>query len=213
MDGLKKRWFTERTSTLTRPPPTTPSAAPNPVMLRIISSGLSYGTTTRLSIPEIPSHAIELRLTRHLEARNQPVPLLEHVTELIGHDCRLNADLQSEGDDANIGDADQVPIEEREPNRGAVVVSQRSEEAEVSPRESIEEVRLDVQLAPRLVARTKDSRRVAPRESPGIGVERLVQATPHTDQSPGRLALGPHPRSRRRAGQQVVGSEQRRRHS
>src|SRR5215203_5824865 len=96
MDGLKKRWFTDRTSTLTRPLPTTPSAAPNPVMLRIISSSVSYGTATRLSIPEIPSHAVELRLPRHLESWNQHVPLLKQVAELVRDDRGLDADLEPE---------------------------------------------------------------------------------------------------------------------
>src|SRR3954469_18347880 len=117
MDGLKKRWFTERTSTLTRPPPTNPSAAPNPVMLRIISSGLSYGATTTLSIPEIPSHPVELRLARHQEAPDQAVPLLEHVAELIGDDRRLDPNLQPEGHDPRVRHAQQVAVEQGEPDR------------------------------------------------------------------------------------------------
>jgi hypothetical protein len=36
MEGLKNRWFTDRTSTNTLDAPTMPSAAPNPVMLRIM---------------------------------------------------------------------------------------------------------------------------------------------------------------------------------
>src|SRR4051812_12769019 len=109
MDGLKKRWFTERTSTLTRPPPTSPSAAPNPVMLRIISSRVSYARATTLSIrravgppparpsvPELPAHAVELHLPRHEEARHLGVPLLKQVPELVRHHRRLDPDLQLE---------------------------------------------------------------------------------------------------------------------
>src|SRR5260221_443052 len=99
MDGLKNRWLTERTSTLTRPLPTSPSAAPKPVMLRIISSRVSYDAATILSIPEIPSHAVELRLARKVVTGNLRVSLLKQVPELVGDDRRLHADFQLERDE------------------------------------------------------------------------------------------------------------------
>src|SRR5690348_8898412 len=46
---LKKRWFTVRSSTVTRCAPKRPVAAPNPVMLRIMDNHLSYGATMTLS--------------------------------------------------------------------------------------------------------------------------------------------------------------------
>src|SRR5690242_14035073 len=46
---LKKRWFTVRSSTVTRCAPKRPVAAPNPVMLRIMDNLLSYGATMTLS--------------------------------------------------------------------------------------------------------------------------------------------------------------------
>src|SRR4030095_11689633 len=50
MLGEKNRWLPVLSATLTREAPTTPSAAPKPVMLRIIDSRASYELTTTLSI-------------------------------------------------------------------------------------------------------------------------------------------------------------------
>src|SRR4029450_6950591 len=58
MLGEKNRWLTVLSSTLTRDPPTKPSAEPKPVMLRIIDSRASYELTTTLSIEEVPPHAV-----------------------------------------------------------------------------------------------------------------------------------------------------------
>src|SRR2546423_326085 len=84
IEGLKKRWLTDRTSTATRVPPTSPSAAPNPVMLRIIDKRVSYALTTTLSIPELPAHAVELVQSRHQVARHELVRHTLDVPELIG---------------------------------------------------------------------------------------------------------------------------------
>src|SRR5574337_414940 len=68
MLGLKKRWLTVRTSTVTRRAPTTPVALPYPVMLRIMGSLVTYDCTTRLSIPELPAHSVEKPLPRLQES-------------------------------------------------------------------------------------------------------------------------------------------------
>src|SRR5690242_4381582 len=159
MDGLKKRWFTERSSTLTRPPPTSPSAAPNPVMLRIISSRVSYGCTTTLSIrcppgrrpqparasvPEIPSHAVELPLARHEEARHLLILLLQEIAELIRDDGCLDTDLEAERQQPVVAGAPQG-VGGSEAHRAPVFMGERREQPEVSAGESVEQVRLDVQ--------------------------------------------------------------------
>src|SRR5688500_14399358 len=192
MDGLKNRWFTERTSTLTRPPPTTPSAAPNPVMLRIISSGVSYGGATRLSIPEIPSDTVELRLARHLESGDQRVPLLKHVAELVRHDRGRDADLDPEREGADVIRGHGRVARQREAYARPVFVRQRRQEAEVSSREAIQQVGLDVQLGAGLVLRTVVAAAVAPGDAPRVRVERLEQPAADGDRLRRRFALGSH---------------------
>src|ERR1700712_1581977 len=71
MLGLKKRWFTVRSSSVTCGDPMGPAAAPKPVMLRIMWNRVSYDATTSLSIPEGPANAIDdalrrLRIAGHL---------------------------------------------------------------------------------------------------------------------------------------------------
>src|SRR3981189_324259 len=140
MDGLKKRWFTERTSTLTRPPPTSPSAAPNPVMLRIISSSVSYGHTRRLSIPEVPPYTIELHLPRQEEAWHLGIVLLQQVAELIRHDGRLNPDLELERDGAVPKGGAYGVVRLPEVRVASVLVRQRGQQPEVSARKAVQQV-------------------------------------------------------------------------
>src|SRR5688572_7061701 len=85
----------------TRALPTWPSAAPNPVMLRIMRDRLSYGTTTTLSIPEVPTHTVELRLSGHQIARNCRVILDQKIPVLIGEHCV---------EDANLDEPRELPI-------------------------------------------------------------------------------------------------------
>src|SRR5690606_16509470 len=86
MVALKNRWLTERSSTATRAVPTTPSAAPNPVMLRITCKLASYGMTTILSISvrEVPANAIVVDRPRHREPGNHLVLLVHEVPVLVG---------------------------------------------------------------------------------------------------------------------------------
>src|SRR5829696_217856 len=83
MLGLKYRWLTVRSSTLTLARPTRPSAVPNPVMLLIMSNLLSYGTTRRLSIPELPAHAVVIDRPRSQEPRHRLVLLADEIPHLI----------------------------------------------------------------------------------------------------------------------------------
>src|SRR5262245_24620681 len=79
MVELKKRWLTERSSTVTRAPPTVPSAAPKPVMLRIIGKHLSYLPTITLSIEEVPPGAVEVHHSRHHVAGHLLVELTDEI--------------------------------------------------------------------------------------------------------------------------------------
>src|SRR5690348_1617641 len=101
-EGLKNRWLTERTSTATSASPTAPSADPNPVMLRIIGKRLSYVLTITLSIPELPPHAIELRLSRHEKSGYRLVRKADEIPELIGQYRAQQAELESEVEDPRI---------------------------------------------------------------------------------------------------------------
>ena len=85
MEGLKNRWLTERISTDTRAPPTSPSADPKPVMLF---------DHEFISIDEIPAHPIVVRLARHDERRNQRVPLAEEIAKLPRHRRVEHTDLE-----------------------------------------------------------------------------------------------------------------------
>src|SRR5690606_5348712 len=71
--GLKNLWLTVRISTVTLVFPTTPSAAPNPVMLRIIAKPLNIGAAIVLSIPEAPPDPIQNGRTRHEVPRHRLV--------------------------------------------------------------------------------------------------------------------------------------------
>src|SRR5688572_29406353 len=211
MDGLKKRWFTERTSTLTRPPPTTPSAAPNPVMLRIISSSVSYGGTTRLSIPEIPSDTGELCLSRHLKAGYQRVPLLEQIAELVRDDRGRDSDLDPEGEGADVIRSRRRVARQREAYARSVFVRERRQEAEVSPGEAIQQVGLDVQLGAGLVARTVVATTIRPGDAPRIRMKRLEQPAADRDRARRGFALGSHGSADDAVLDQLHWREQRRR--
>src|SRR3982750_3123711 len=82
MLGEKNRWLTVLSSTLTRDPPTTPSAAPKPVMLRIIDNRASYELATTLSIEEVPSDSVVIDRARGRVVRDHGVRSEEHTSEL-----------------------------------------------------------------------------------------------------------------------------------
>src|SRR5687767_10585550 len=75
-------------------PATTPSAAPNPVMLRIIGNRASYGATRTLSIREGPSHAVQVRLPRTQEAGNLLRVLPSEIAQLPVDHRVGDADLE-----------------------------------------------------------------------------------------------------------------------
>src|SRR5438105_3949788 len=82
MLGLKNRWLTVRTSTLTRVPPIIPSAVPYPVILRIMDNLANYCRTRTSSIEKVPSHAVEIDRARIVESGDLLVRIAERVTEL-----------------------------------------------------------------------------------------------------------------------------------
>src|SRR5262245_8292713 len=93
MVGLKNRWLTERSSTVTCTVPTSPSAVPNPVMLRIIDDD-PLGSESTVSIPELPSHAVGLRLSRQQIAREIRVALSQEVSKVPERHGAQDPDLE-----------------------------------------------------------------------------------------------------------------------
>src|SRR5687768_22041 len=80
--GLKKRWFSAPTPNTMRRPATRPSAAPNPVILRIIGNRASSAAARTLSMPELAADTVQVALPRHLVTRYDLVDLTYHVAEL-----------------------------------------------------------------------------------------------------------------------------------
>src|SRR5476649_182329 len=205
MEGLKKRWFTERTSMLTRPPPTGPSAAPNPVMLRIISSGVSYGRTTTLSIPKLPSHAVELELPRHVESRYLRIGFLQQIAKLVRDHRRLDPNLDLEIDRAkSLRHAHAIGVHEA--GVRAVFMRQRRQEPKVAARKFVQQVGLDEQLAPRLVLGTIQPGRIVPGNRPSIHVHSAPEPAAQRNRARGGALF-----SHDRALAYVLGAERRRR--
>src|SRR5690606_16208398 len=92
--GLKNLWFTARSSTLTREFPTTPSAVPNPVMLRIMDKPVNSDPPMRLSIAEAPPRAVDDGLSRHQVPGHCLVVHAEYVPVLHRDHSVADADLQ-----------------------------------------------------------------------------------------------------------------------
>src|SRR5688572_3791245 len=144
--GLKKRWLTVRSSTLTRAAPTSPAAAPNPVMLRIMASRASYGAATTLSIPEVPSHAVQGRLARQAVAGHElrrPLPdriaLSPEDHGVHDPDLDQRAQLMAAEGDLRSGrgrEGDAVPV----------IVSRRDQRAELPARKLLQPAGSNVDL-------------------------------------------------------------------
>src|SRR5690348_1978246 len=122
-------------------------------MLRIISSRASYGKSMTLSIPEVPAHTVELGLPRHDEAGHLGVAILQQVPELVRDDRRLDADLQLERERSGILDPANAPVRLSESCAAPVFVRERRQQAEIPAGKAVQQVGLEVQLAPRLVLR------------------------------------------------------------
>src|SRR5262245_30034925 len=98
MLGEKNRWLTVLSSTLTRDPPTKPSAEPKPVMLRIIDSRASYELTTTLSIEEVPPHAVVIDGAGGLVVRNDREDVAKDVPVLPGDHRVVKTELEQRRD-------------------------------------------------------------------------------------------------------------------
>src|SRR5690349_8229396 len=103
MLGEKNRWLTVLSSTLTREPPTRPSAEPKPVMLRIIDSRASYDLTTTLSIEEVPADAVVVDRARCRVAGHHAVDGADDVAVLPGDRGVVEAELEQRRDHAILG--------------------------------------------------------------------------------------------------------------
>src|SRR3978361_1871452 len=107
MLGLKKRWFTVRSSSVTCCDPMGPAAAPKPVMLRIMWNRVSYDATTSLSIPEGPANTVQDALRRLRKAR--------HLHDSGGRDARVGVDEDRGIENVEFDAADDRVAEERHP--------------------------------------------------------------------------------------------------
>src|SRR5687768_7929492 len=172
--GLKKRWFTDRISTPMRKSPTRPSAAPNPVMLRIIGNRASYGAASTLSIPELPADTVQVALPRHLVTRYDLVELTYHVAELPEGNGAHQPDLELSGENA-AGRRNLERIAPRKEDFRPVVVTNRGEDSEVPTRKAADPVRLQVQIASRLPLGTVGTR-LLPVDANQVRVERVPDA-------------------------------------
>src|SRR5258708_11156723 len=85
MLGLKNRWLTDRISTAMRLLPTVESPLPNPVMLFMRRDAISVYEKTLWLVPEVPSHSVEIRRSRHQVSRRLIVPRPAHVPHLPPH--------------------------------------------------------------------------------------------------------------------------------
>src|SRR5688572_5861572 len=103
-----------------------------------------------LSVPELPSHTIDVAQTREPVARNMGVPLSEHVANLP-EDLRLkNAKLDQRRDGSITRYADDAG-RVRPQRAGSVLVDRRCEEMKVAGRKAIEERCADIKLTASLV--------------------------------------------------------------
>src|SRR5687768_8356358 len=167
--GLKNRWFTVRISTLARAPPTSPSAAPNPVMLDIMWSGLSYDAAMSLSIPKFPSDAVDREHSRHLESRNDLVLVRENIPLLVADHGAYDPHLQKRRDCLCRCEA-QVARVSREDHMATVLVDSGNSELEVASRKPRYEVVREVDLGTALVFWLVNGGRIPPRD-PGVDSE------------------------------------------
>src|SRR5829696_91777 len=188
-EGLKNRWLTDRSSTVTRAPATSPSAAPYPVMLRIMGNRLSYGATRRLSIPEAPPHTVVLRLPRHQVAGGLPVDLTQQVAVLVCDDRVEEADLDDARQRSKPVRAPEASRAARKERRRLILVHERDEQAEIPSREALRQRRREIDLAARLILRPVEARAVPP-HGIGVGADRPVEPSTELNEGPRCRRLG-----------------------
>src|SRR5450432_2398087 len=106
MLGLKKRWFTVRSSSVTCCDPMGPAAAPKPVMLRIMWNRVSYDATTSLSIPERPANAVFEAL------RRQEIAL--HLLHVRRRNTRVRVEVDRAVEDVELDAPNELVAEHRD---------------------------------------------------------------------------------------------------
>src|SRR5688572_15811258 len=167
--GLKKRWLTVRSSTLTRAAPTSPAAAPNPVMLRIMASRASYGAATTLSIPELPSHTVQGRLARQAVAGYELGRPLPDRIALSPEEYGINEADLDEGAQLMAAERDERSGRPREGDAVPVVVAHGDQGAELAARKLLQPARSHVDLRANLHLRPVE-RLPLPTKREDIGV-------------------------------------------
>src|SRR2546421_2416131 len=103
-----------------------------------------------LSIPEIPSHAVDGEHARHLEAWYDLILVSEDVSLLIADDSPHDPDFENSRNCLRRAGPD-VAGSERENSVAAVLIDRSSFKLEVSPGEAAREVVAVVDLRPALV--------------------------------------------------------------
>src|SRR5437868_206785 len=103
-----------------------------------------------LSIPEIPSHAVDGEHARHLEAWHELILVSEDVSLLIADDSPHDSDFENSRNCLRRARPD-VAGSEREKSVAAVLINRRGFDLEVSPREAAREVVAVVDLRSALV--------------------------------------------------------------
>src|SRR6185437_2135775 len=116
----------------------------------------------RPSIEKLPSHAVDVRLARHEIVRHLQVLLAKKIPKLPGNGRAENANLDERRVDAVARCRDDTSGTARKTYTRAVLVHDRRLESKVAGWESSDQVRLKRQLAPRLIPRPVEPRRVVP---------------------------------------------------
>src|SRR5439155_8659675 len=171
-------------------PPTSPSAAPKPVMLFIIGNHVSNSTTTRLSIPKLPPDAVEIRLPRRGEAEYLGVSLAQEISELPGHDCADDTELEQRRDCAVARYGRHIRGPRGEAHIRAIFVRHRCAQAEIATRNASQKVGRDEQLAPRLIPSAVVARRIGPFDRGQVRAHGPPDASANGGGHPRRRAVG-----------------------
>src|SRR5687767_904648 len=158
-------------------------------MLRIMRDRVSYGTTTTLSIPEVPSHAVILRLSGHLITGKGNEVLNKKIPILIGQDRLENADLDQSRPQA-VPTRPFVAGRRWKERMRAILVDDRGEQPEVPAREPTRERRCNVDLTARLIPGAQKAVVVLPLYADDVGEKGAPNAPADSGESGRRRAFG-----------------------
>jgi hypothetical protein len=98
-----------------------------------------------LSIPKIPSDAIDREHPRHLEPRNNEVLIAEKIPLLIADDGAQNPDLEKTGHRSPTGDV-LISRRERKKHMTPILINSSHVQREIPAREPLDEIVREVQL-------------------------------------------------------------------